>query len=199
MMDQQKNDIRAKMLNRRRTMNPDTVQKLSLAIQDKIIKSRVFDTSTIIMTYMPIKNEVRTELLIRMGLASGKTILLPRVRDAEHMEAAPILSLDSDLHPGSLHILEPDPSIPAMDPQRIDLVILPGVAFDKKGFRLGFGAGCYDRFIPRLREDCILVAPAYDFQVLDHIPSGAYDQPVDFIVTEKNILCFSSKKGPFIW
>ena len=89
--------------------------------------------------------------------------------------------------------MEPDPSKPAANPQTIDLVILPGIAFDRKGYRIGFGGGYYDRFKTRLRNDSILLAPAYDFQVLEHIPAEAFDQPVDMVVTEKEIIHISLK------
>lgn len=194
-----KKEIRAAMMRLRSDLAPEKVQALSEAIQNRILESRVFRTSSAIMAYMPIKNEVRTERLIRNCLASGRTVLLPRVVDAESMEAVPVKNLDADLRSGAMGIMEPDPSIPAADPEIIDLVILPGIAFDRRGYRLGFGAGYYDRFIPRLRKDCILLAPAYSFQVLDQIPAGPYDQPVHWIVTEKEILRIFSNKSSIMW
>jgi len=184
----EKKTIRAAMLRIRSELDPDTVREYSSAIQRRILESQIFKISSVIMAYMPIKNEIRTELLIRAGLDSGKTVLLPRVKDSETMEAVPIKDLDADLQSGAMGIMEPRPSIPAADPETIDLVILPGIAFDRRGFRLGFGAGYYDRFIPRLRKDCVLLAPAYSFQVLDHIPTSSFDQPIHWIVTEKEAL-----------
>lgn len=195
----QKKELRASMLRLRNDLAQEEVQALSEAIQDRILKSRIFRTGSAVMVYMPIKNEVRTERLIRNCLASGKTVLLPRVVDAESMEAVPVRNLDTDLRSGAMGIMEPDPSIPAADPEIIDLVILPGIAFDRRGYRLGFGAGYYDRFIPRLRKDCFLLAPAYSFQVLDHIPAGPYDQPVHWIVTEKEVLKIFSNKSSVMW
>lgn len=183
------------MLKRRKNLDNDSVLMLSDVIQKRIVESRAFKESTVIMAYMPIQNEIRTDLLIERGIASGKTILLPRVKDAETMEAVPIKNLHSDLNKGSMGIMEPDLSIPAANPQTIDLVILPGIAFDRKGYRIGFGGGYYDRFITQLRDDCILLAPAYDFQVLEHVPSEAFDQPADLVVTEKEIIHISLEKA----
>lgn len=197
MLDQKK-EIREALLNRRKNLDPDSVLELSGIIQRRIIESRIFMESSVIMAYIPIKNEVRTELIMNTGLSSGKTVLLPRVIDAERMEAVPVKNPDSDLRKGSMGIMEPHPSIPAFDPLSIDLVILPGVAFDRKGRRLGFGAGYYDRFITRLRKDCVLLAPAYGFQVLDHIPADDYDKPADMIVTEMETI-HVSPKCRFIW
>jgi 5-formyltetrahydrofolate cyclo-ligase len=192
-MQNNKKDIRAAMMKRRRNLDNGSVLALSDIIQKRIVESRFFKESSVIMAYMPIQNEIRTDLLIERSIASGKTILLPRIKDAETMEAVPIQSLGSDLIKGYMGIMEPDPSIPAANPQTIDLVILPGIAFDRKGYRIGFGGGYYDRFITRLRNDCILLAPAYDFQVLEHIPAEAFDQPVDMVVTEKEIIHISLK------
>ena len=157
MLDQKK-EIREALLNRRKNLDPDSVLELSGIIQRRIIESRIFMESSVIMAYIPIKNEVRTEFIRNTGLSPGKPLLLPRVIDAERMEAVPVKNPDSDLRKGSMGIMEPHPSIPAFDPLSIDLVILPGVAFDRKGRRLGFGAGYYDRFITRLRKDCVLLA-----------------------------------------
>ena len=116
-------------MKRRRNLDNGSVLMLSDIIQKRIVESRFFKESSVIMAYMPIQNEIRTDLLIERGIASGKTILLPRVKDAETMEAVPIQSLGSDLIKGYMGIMEPDPSIPAANPQTIDLVILPGIAF----------------------------------------------------------------------
>lgn len=194
-MPEDKIKIRSTLLDMRRSMAQSAVSELSSIIQCRIINSQAFKRSSVVMAYMPIHNEVRTDTLLKTAMDSNKTILLPRVRGSLNMEAAPIKGLDRDIHTGTFGIREPDSSIPAMDPEIIDLVILPGIAFNRKGFRIGFGRGYYDRFIPSLRKDCILLAPAYGFQVIDHIPSDEYDQPVDMIVTEKETIIISSSKA----
>lgn len=199
MMHSQKKEIRTAMISRRKKLAREDAEALSDIIQHRIMKSRVFERSSAIMAYMPTQNEVRIELLIKTGLDLGKNILLPRVLDQSRMEAVPIRSLESNLPAGFKGIREPDPSISAVDPKIIDLVILPGIAYDRNGYRIGFGGGYYDRFIPLLRKDCILLAPAYAFQVLDHIPSEPFDRPVHLIVTEKEILQISSNKSSFMW
>ena len=112
-------------MKRRKNLDNGSVLALSDIIQKRIVESRFFKESSVIMAYMPIQNEIRTDLLIERSIASGKTILLPRIKDAETMEAVPIQSLGSDLIKGYMGIMEPDPSIPAANPQTIDLVILP--------------------------------------------------------------------------
>lgn len=195
-MQESKSELRKNILRIRRNLDQESVLGLSDAIQARIIESRVFREASVVMAYMPIKNEVHTGKLIRVALESGKTLLLPRVVDMERMEAVPVTNAESDLRPGVMGILEPDPAIAAVDPSIIDLVIIPGIAFDRKGHRLGFGAGYYDRFIPLLKRECVILAPAYSFQVLEHIPAENHDRKVHIIVTENETVNVSSTSAP---
>lgn len=194
-MQNPKNKLRRKVLNQRKNLDRKTVHELSDAIQKRIIENRAFMESRVVMAYMPIKNEVSTGMIIRACLDLGKTVLLPRVVDSERMEAVPVKNPDSDTAKGTMGIPEPELSIPAADPRIIDLVIIPGVAFDVKGHRLGYGAGYYDRFIPLLRPDCVILAPAYSFQVVDNIPADDFDRPVHMIVTELATINVSIPSG----
>lgn len=145
------------------------------------------------MVYKPIQHEVMTNLIIENALDNGKTVCLPRVVNAIHMEAAPIKNQNVDLVISSLRILEPVSSIPPINPSIIDLIVIPGIAFDRNGHRIGFGKGFYDRFIPLLRKDCCKIAAAYHFQVFDAIPSFESDQKADIIITEKECIVCDKK------
>jgi 5-formyltetrahydrofolate cyclo-ligase len=90
---------------------------------------------------------------------------------------------------GYMGIAEPDASIlHRVDPLEIDMVVVPGVAFDMARNRIGYGGGYYDRFLCTLRPDCLKVAVAFELQVFDSIPAASYDIPVDIIVTEERII-----------
>lgn len=104
------------------------------------------------------------------------------------LQAYYVPTLDS-LQPGAMGIMEPDPHFCiAADPSEIDLIIVPGVAFDTVGGRIGYGKGCYDRFLSRLLADVPVIGLAYDFQVLPRVPQNTNDIRMDLIVTEKGIL-----------
>lgn len=139
-----------------------------------------------IMSYMSYKNEFPTSQINDMILHLGHRLILPYTDDDFVITAFHIYNIN-ELKPSKLGILEPDPasSDPA-DPDAIDLVIMPGVAFDMKGNRIGFGKGCYDRFLKG--TDAVLAALAFDFQIFDEILSEPFDIPCSFIITESRFL-----------
>jgi 5-formyltetrahydrofolate cyclo-ligase len=138
-----------------------------------------------------------------------KTVFLPRVRKGAkgEMDFAICRGMQ-DLACGAYNLLEPAPSIPAcvfaleadcraQDHTKVpppDIFVIPGVAFDRQGQRLGFGGGYYDRFLasPLLREHSLFVGLAYSFQVLDRLMSESWDQPVDALCTDEGFELFRS-------
>lgn len=180
-----KNDLRIMIRDKRNSMRADEIRNLSNSIQERLIASQVFMQSHVIMAYMPIRNEVMTDLIIKAAYDSGKIVCLPRVSDEIRMEATRVNDPGKQLKLSSLGIPEPDPVIPAFNPANIDLVIIPGIAFDRAGHRIGFGKGYYDRFVPFLKGGCNKVAAAYAFQVLNKIPFEDRDLCVDMIFTDK--------------
>jgi 5-formyltetrahydrofolate cyclo-ligase len=106
---------------------------------------------------------------------------------AEHTLAAYLINdIDRNILPGYKGIMEPDSSVlKLLDPSEIDLAVIPGVAFDYGKNRIGYGAGYYDRFLHKLRADCLKVSAAFGLQLVDAIPADRYDVPVDMVVTEE--------------
>jgi 5-formyltetrahydrofolate cyclo-ligase len=106
-------------------------------------------------------------------------------RARRHLVLHQVGDIDRDTRPGRWGIREPDPArCPAIDPLEVDLVLLPGVAFDRRGGRLGYGAGFYDRLLTRLRTDCVRVAGAFSLQVVAEVPLEPHDQRFQCLVTE---------------
>lgn len=146
----------------------------------------IFDISNFFtfMLYYPHRKEVDTRNLIKKLLTLRKNIALPKVMGME-LKAVLIKDLDS-LALGYAGIKEPIGQ--EILPKNIDLVVVPAVAYDKEGYRLGYGKGYYDRFLPKLRKDCIKVGFAYDFQIVEKIPHQPYDFKVDMVITPSQIL-----------
>jgi 5-formyltetrahydrofolate cyclo-ligase len=94
----------------------------------------------------------------------------------------------SELEPGYFGVPEPVDKCPEVDTGDIDLVIMPGIAFDREGGRIGYGGGFYDRFLIKMERKVDRIAPAYDFQVVDEVPVDLWDIRIDGIITNREII-----------
>lgn len=185
-----KKELRKKIIAARKDLAREVVEAKSAAIFKKIVSLEQYQKAEVIMTYLAINNEVETEPFILQALAEGKRIVIPVCqKETTTILPAEVKNYPDDLEPRTWGILEPKPDrLYPIDPKEIDLIIIPGVAFDEQGNRLGYGAGYYDRFLPRLRADVLKIAPAYDLQIVPTVYKGEHDQPVDIVVTETRFL-----------
>lgn len=185
-----KGELRREILKKRNEMTGDEVLEKSTAIIKKLLALEDYKQSAVVMAYLDFRNEVKTGKLVKDAVAGGKKVLVP-VTDKANKRLIPSLieNYPGDIAPGTWGIPEPKPGrLKEVDPLEIDLVIVPGVAYDIYGNRIGYGGGYYDRFLPRTKPGVVTMAPAYEFQVRDWIGSGKHDWPVDYIVTEKRII-----------
>jgi len=191
-MNDLKKTIRDEILKTRGQMSPDEVLDKSNSIKMKITELDEYKKSKMIMCYVDFKNEVMTGALIEYSLKQGKRVCVPVVineKGKRDMLASELFDMEKDLETGSFGIREPKKTcIRPVNPEDIDLVIVPGLAFDLNKNRIGFGGGFYDRFLPKVRKDAFKVAVAYDFQIREKLPVEYYDMPVDMIVTESRII-----------
>ncbi len=143
----------------------------------------------VVLSYVSVRTEVPTNFINREIMKEGKTLCLPMTRLEEGvMEAGVARDLDG-LRESKFGTLEPDPKdAEVLEPGKIDLVLVPGLAFDEKGHRLGYGSGYYDRYLKWVRTDCIKVGLAYEEQMLKQIVPEGHDVPVEFVVTQKRVL-----------
>ena len=134
-----------------------------------------------IMAYYSLPDEVNTHALIDELVAEGKTVLLPKGMGADTMELRRYTGR-ADLQEGAYHILEPVGE-PFTDLSAIDLILVPGLAFDAAGHRLGRGRGYYDRFLhSKNRPYCVKIGVCFDFQKVDEVPVDAHDIAMDKVV-----------------
>lgn len=152
----------------------------SNAIYNALIGSEEYNDAKVIAIYNSMKDEVDTKEIILYSFLKDKTILLPKVVDQEMV----FLKVDSKTKykKSKFGVSEPvDGEI--FDPSTIDLFIIPGLAFDIKGNRLGYGAGYYDRYLQE--TDVLKLGLAYEEQIVNSIPTDEYDIPMDIVQTEK--------------
>lgn len=188
-----KSNLRKAMIQKRNLLSHEEVVDKSRSICESVIRSEWYKHADTVMLYMDYKNEVRTEYLIEHALVHRKRVVLPVVDFTTHtLTLVEIHSLTSDMRLSSYGILEPivtEESIRSIDD--IDLILSPGVAFDLKGYRLGYGGGFYDKLLETAdRSKLKVLALAFDMQIIDQVPVESYDKPIDAIATESNLTFF---------
>ena len=177
-----KNQIRKEMKARRAAMTKEEVAQKSMTAADAFLKSEIYKNAETIMLYMPLGNETDTSEIIKAAFADEKRLVLP-VTDEKTGEITPVFFEETSvLEKGGFSIREPKNSHIA-EKSAIDVVIVPGIAFDKRGARVGFGKGCYDMFLKDMQT--VKIGFCYDFQLVGEIPSEEHDIKMDFVVTEK--------------
>lgn len=179
-----KTEIRGGILDRRNQLQKADILEKSSDIAESLFRLEQYKNAKSVMLFASFGNEVGTHEIIRKSLAN-KTVLLPKVESHE-IEPSLILDFDSLVPSGKWGILEPI-ELMKVAYKNIDLVLVPGIAFDRRGFRLGFGFGYYDKFLKKVPK-AVKIGLAFDFQVVDKIPKEEHDVPVDFIITEKRVI-----------
>ncbi len=175
----QKNDLRLLVRQRKRQFTQEQLSGLSLPIVDRL-KKIIRDAQTIV-AYYSLDDEVDTHNLIDELLSVGKTVYLPKVVDDYNMILCKYSGEDS-LQKGAFGIMEPVCNHSTTKPS-IDVILVPGMAFDAQGHRLGRGKGYYDRFLSALPEPRpLLLGVCFDFQKVVSVPTEACDISVDLVV-----------------
>ncbi|GAW92187.1 5-formyltetrahydrofolate cyclo-ligase [Calderihabitans maritimus] len=185
-----KKEIRERIIKLRLEMSDDEVREKSARVASRVVALPVFQQAETVMSYVAFRNEVETGGIIRTCLAQGKRVVVP-VTDRANKRLIPseVKKFPDDLKPGTWGILEPKAEcFRPVEPEVIDLVLVPGVGFDIYGNRLGYGGGFYDRFLPRLSPEATTVALAYQEQLLPDVFPEAHDHPVDFVVTDREVI-----------
>lgn len=185
-----KKELRREVIRKRDSLSHEDRVKWSRRICDTLLGLREFQEAKVVHFFLTMRSEVMTEGAIREALAAGKTVVVPVIdKRHRHLSLSRIRDYDQELTITTHGILEPRPKfydfIPLND---VDLMVLPGLAFDVSGHRLGYGAGYYDRLLRVGEERPLLLALAFEAQMVDAIPVGDHDIRMDKIITEKRVI-----------
>jgi len=187
-MHDEKQRLRTLLRTRRRNLSPADVIEKSRRVSEKLLVFPLFRQAPIIVLYSADENEVLTEAIWQEALTQGKAVYYPRISaDRENLEFVRRHPGDR-LTQGTFGILIPPGDELLSSLRETDLVLTPGVGFDRQGHRLGRGKGYYDRAFRNMRAGALRVALAYDFQVVPHVPATLTDERVQYIVTEAEII-----------
>lgn len=172
--------LRVKMKLLREEASMLQVLEASARIGERILTMPEYRAAKKVFCYFSLPMEVQTGGLIREMIRQGKEVCLPVTNRDRTMKAMRLRDADA-VHRGAFKVMEPDGD-EEIEPAALDLILTPGLAFDRAGGRIGYGAGCFDRFLPKCRG--LIVGLALDMQMVDSVPMEAHDVFMHRIVTE---------------
>ena len=185
---QQKVEIRRQILAKLAAMSDEQRHEGSVAACSRLTALEVFQHASVVMLYMPLASEVDLTPAAIRCFQTGKTVCVPLVdwkrRDMEPVE---VTSFDDHVMEVDEHGLRMPRGGAPIPPNLLDLVVVPGLAFDAHGHRLGRGGGYYDRFLSRLRRTAATVGLGFDVQITDEVPVDDGDISVDIVVTDRRV------------
>lgn len=183
-----KNELRKKLKKIRDDIPSDKRKIEEKIIAETLLNSEIYKNSKSIFIYNSFRSEVDTSYIIEEALDFGKIVALPITNPIDHSMEAYEINKDSVFIQDAYGIQSPDKKTSKIiNPKEIDLAIVPLLAYDSYGNRLGYGGGYYDRYLPRLREDAICVGLAFSNQFIEEIPIEKYDKKLDYVITVKYI------------
>lgn len=185
-----KRELRKNIIQLRDQLSLAEIRDKSFRIANNLYTLPEFRMARQVMFFVSFGSEVDTRDMVEVTIKAEKTALVPKAKPTtRELIPSEIRNWDNDLEPGAYDILEPkEQFLRPGKPEEISLLIVPGVAFDIKGNRLGYGGGYYDRFFPLLMPGTPLVALAFELQIVPEVPVDEWDRPVDKIITEERII-----------
>ena len=182
-MHKAKEQIRKELLETLNNQDRKEAEEKSKVIKEKLFSLPEFKKAKFVMLYASKDEEVNTKEMIDEALGAGKRVALPLSASPERIVPKEITNRLTDLEKGTYGIYEPRKCQKDVQPENLDLIIIPGVAFDKKNRRLGRGKGYYDRFLKKLPKDRLSIGLAFDFQIVKSLPENSHDIPVSKVIT----------------
>lgn len=185
------------MLALRNSVPGEELDSLSSQIARRVLELPEVEKARTISTYLHIGSEVRTRAIVDWCLARGKRVVVPVTnKSSRRLIFSELHYPDRELELGTFGI--PEPKHEFLRPVPLDeaeVVLIPGIAWDLRGYRIGYGGGFYDRSINALRTPLKKVGLVYEFQIIRKIPVTRYDRPVDIMVTEHRVITASAKQS----
>ncbi len=186
MNNNEKKELRKKLLAQRELFSDVQIGEISGVIFEKIKKLDCFKKAQTIMIYVTFGKELQTGDFIQYCINEGKRVATPICNSNRTMILAHTAAFPEGFVPTKMGIPEiPRETAVAIDPQELDMIITPGLAFTMNGDRIGYGGGFYDRLFEILPQKTILLCPASDDFILESLPTGPYDKKVDMVISEK--------------
>lgn len=192
----QKKWLREQILARRDALSPALRAAASRDMTQKLLAEPGYINARSVLAYMGFGTEVETATFVAQVLHDGKLLALPRIHKASQSLRLHRVNRLDELVSGVWGIREPHVDAPTVSLDEIDFVLMPGVAFDRAGARLGYGAGYYDRLLANGARKAQRVTAAFDVQLVETVPTDERDQRLDIIITENQIIHAQTNHAP---
>jgi 5-formyltetrahydrofolate cyclo-ligase len=186
----EKERIRRRILALRSSLGKREIARKSAQIKDALFNLEEFKKARSVSFYLSMESEVQTGEMIREAAAGGKRVVVPYIDpQSRELTLSELKSPDEELVPGPYAVMQPrEEHLRPVTVAQVELMVVPGLAFDVRGNRLGFGKGYYDRLLSHKGEATVCIGLAFQFQMMDEVPAGRHDVPMDIIVTEKMVV-----------
>ncbi|MGG0658612.1 5-formyltetrahydrofolate cyclo-ligase [Rummeliibacillus pycnus] len=182
-----KKELRKILINDLQKLSPETYKEKSELIHKQLLQEKAVKNAKVIGITISAFPEVETRTLIETLWAEGKKVVVPKCEPKTRMMTFYEITSFDQLENVYMQLSEPIPYLTAkIQKEQIDCLVVPGLAYDRKGYRLGFGGGYYDRFLSDFKNSTISLA--FHLQVVEKIPIDAYDVPIEKIITENEII-----------
>jgi 5-formyltetrahydrofolate cyclo-ligase len=179
-----KNTLREELLEKRRKLEKEEVIEKGNIIKEKLFSLEEYKKAKTVMFFVSFGKEIYTHDMVQEALkGKDKTIVVPKIVDFEVVPC--IIENFSRLQRSNYGILEPI-EVNEADLHKIDIILVPGIGFDKKGYRIGFGKGYYDKFLKKI--EALKIGLCMDFEIIENIPYNEWDVPMDIVMSEKQII-----------
>lgn len=188
-MRKHKTEIRERYLARRFAILPETRRAADERICRNVLSTAAYRYADIVLFYYPVRGEIDIRPVVTAALAAGKRVAFPRCRESDRSMLFYFVDSEECFEDGSFGLREPKTSLPVLDESAAEgknmLCIVPAVVYDKKGYRIGYGGGYYDRFLSKCSAATIGVI--YGDFIMNTVPHGRYDISVDVVVSERGV------------
>lgn len=190
-----KKELRKELLGKRNNISAAERKIKNDSVIQRLQELAIYKQAYTVLFYVSFGSEVDTHPLIKKAFKDKKRVAVPLV-NGQTLDIKQITSF-SQLKPGAMGILEPSEKQPSINPAEINVIIVPGIAFDKKHFRLGYGGGYYDRLLSQysvnhqpstVNSSITSIGLAFQEQIVEKLPVDKHDQKVDFIITDKKLI-----------
>ncbi len=191
-MKEKKRELRKNIGEKLKSLQPEEIEEKSIAVAERVFGLMQYNNAEIILGYMPMEHEVDVSPILRQAFHDGKEVAVPRMKGTRYMDFHMIESVDGPWDNHEYGIREPLSHFPTIHPKTCPsqsvLILVPGLAFDRAGNRLGRGKGFYDTYLSMDCDNVSEIGIAFSFQIVDEVPVSDHDQRLKAIVTEKELI-----------